>query len=221
MTAFGLLLRDVVPGEAMGLAYLAAVIVGASLGGLRPALAVAAASFLAWDFFFIPPVGTVTIGSVQDVMALLLFAFVAVLSGTCSPGACPRRRARGASADRRAAPHQHVQPQAGRGRDRAGTAGRDRPPGRGVAGQAVVLAPAGGERETHLDIRAAEPAADTAEPTMDTEAGAWAGARMVMGKAGEGGAGHQHAAQRELALHAAARPRACGSARWACAAPPS
>ncbi len=81
VTCLGILLRKVLPGEAMGMVYLAAVTAVAALGGLGPAIAAAALGFLAWDFFFIPPLYGVTIQSPRDVVALLVFAAVALLSG--------------------------------------------------------------------------------------------------------------------------------------------
>ena len=81
LTGAGVLLSGIVPGEAMGMVYLAGVTAVAALGGLRPALAAAALSFLAWDFFFIPPLYAITIDSPRDVVVLVVFAVVAVLSG--------------------------------------------------------------------------------------------------------------------------------------------
>ena len=81
VTAIGILLADVLPGEAMGMVYLAAVTAAAALGGLQPAMLAAGLGFLAWDFFFIAPLHTVIIDSPRDVVALLVFAVVALLSG--------------------------------------------------------------------------------------------------------------------------------------------
>lgn len=182
VTGFGLALRGVVPGEAMGLAYLTAVIVGASLGGLRPALAVAGASFLAWDFFFIPPVGTVTIGSVQDMMALLLFAFVAVFSGTLAGRVRAAGRAAQARIDglRRISTFSRKLGEAATEPELLAEIARQ---AAAIAGQSVVLAPLGNEKEAHMDVRAAEPLADT----MDQ--GAWAAARWAWLKQEQAGQG--------------------------------
>jgi K+-sensing histidine kinase KdpD len=61
--------------------YLAVVAVLGVLGGLWPALVAAALSFLLVDFFFIPPLGTFTIDSEQDIVNLLAFVATAGLVG--------------------------------------------------------------------------------------------------------------------------------------------
>ena len=179
VTAFGLLLRNVVPGEAMGLAYLAAVVAGASLGGLRPALAVAAAGFLAWDFFFIPPVYTLTISNVHDSMALALFGAVAVLSGSLASRVRGEARAAQARIEglRRIGTFSRKLGEAATEPELLAEIARQ---AAATAGQAVTLAPAG---EDGLVIRAAEPAADT----MDE--GAWAAARWTWTKQESAGQG--------------------------------
>jgi len=179
VTAFGLLLREVVPGEAMGLAYLAAVVAGASLGGLRPALAVAAAGFLAWDFFFIPPVYTLTISNVHDSMALALFGAVAVLSGSLASRVRGEARAAQARIEglRRIGTFSRKLGEAATEPELLAEIARQ---AAATAGQAVTLAPAG---EDGLVIRAAEPAADT----MDE--GAWAAARWTWTKQESAGQG--------------------------------
>ena len=179
VTAFGLLLRDVVPGEAMGLAYLAAVVAGASLGGLRPALAVAAAGFLAWDFFFIPPLYTLTISNVHDSMALALFGAVAVLSGSLASRVRGEARAAQARIEglRRIGTFSRKLGEAATEPELLAEIARQ---AAATAGQAVVLAAAG---EESLAIRAAEPLADTLDE------GAWAAARWAWTKqegAGQG-----------------------------------
>lgn len=179
VTIFGLLLRDAVPGEAMGLAYLAAVVAGASLGGLRPALAVAAAAFIAWDFFFIPPFHTLTIGNVHDALALALFAVVAVLSGSLASRVRGEARAAQARIEglRRIGTFSRKLGEAATEPELLAEIARQ---AAATAGQAVVLA---SKSEDGLDIRAAEPAANT----MDE--GAWAAARWTWTKqegAGQG-----------------------------------
>ncbi len=179
VTGMGLLLRDAILGEAMGLAYLAAVVAGASLGGLRPALAVAVAGFLAWDFFFIEPLYTLTIGNVHDTMAMALFLVVAALSGSLSSRVRAEARAAQARIEglRRIATFSRKLGEAATEPDLLAEIARQ---AAATAGQAVVLAAAG---EDVLSIRAAEPAVDT----MDE--GAWAAARWTWTKqegAGQG-----------------------------------
>jgi len=199
VTAFGLLLREVVPGEAMGLAYLAAVVAGASLGGLRPALAVAAAGFLAWDFFFIPPLYTLTISNVHDSMALALFGAVAVLSGSLASRVRGEARAAQARIEglRRIGTFSRKLGEAATEPELLAEIARQ---AAATAGQAVTLAPAG---EDGLVIRAAEPAADT----MDE--GAWAAARWTWAKqegAGQGTSTLPGATWRFLPLKTARGP---------------
>src|SRR5215831_1292540 len=61
--------------------YLALVAVLGVLWGLPPALASAAISFLLVDYFFVPPVGMLTIADEQDIVNLLAFAVTAGLLG--------------------------------------------------------------------------------------------------------------------------------------------
>ncbi len=196
VTGMGLLLRDVIAGEAMGLAYLSAVVAGASLGGLRPALAVATAGFLAWDFFFIEPFYTLTIGNVHDAVAMVLFLAVAVLSGSLSSRVRAEARAAQARIEglRRIATFSRKLGEAATEPDLLAEIARQ---AAATAGQAVVLAAAG---EDVLVIRAAEPAADT----MDE--GAWAAARWTWTKqegAGQGTATLPGATWRFLPLRTA------------------
>jgi len=61
--------------------YLGLVAVLGALCGLLPALASAGISFLLVDYFFVPPVGTLTIADEQDIVNLLAFAATAGLIG--------------------------------------------------------------------------------------------------------------------------------------------
>jgi two-component system sensor histidine kinase KdpD len=70
--------------------YLGAVAVLGLLGGLWPALLAAAFSFLLVDYFFVPPVGTLTIADREDIVNLLAFAATGLLVGLL---ASRRRRA--------------------------------------------------------------------------------------------------------------------------------
>ncbi len=182
VTLFGELVGSNLPGQALGMAYLAAVVVGASVGGVRPALAVAAGGFLAWDYFFIPPIGSITIGSVQESMALLLFALVAVVSGSLAGRVRAAGRAAQARIDglRRIAAFSRSLGQAATERELLAELARQ---AAAIAGRAMVLAPVGGGADPLLDIRASEPEADT----MDE--GSWAAARWAWVKqdlAGQG-----------------------------------
>src|ERR1700682_765968 len=70
--------------------YLGLVAVVGVLRGLWPALACAAISFLLVDYFFVPPVGTLTIADEQDIVNLLAFLVIAGVVGFL---ASRRRRA--------------------------------------------------------------------------------------------------------------------------------
>jgi K+-sensing histidine kinase KdpD len=61
--------------------YLGLVAGVAVLRGLWPALLCAALSFLMVDYFFVPPVGTLTIADEQDIVNLLAFLVTAVVVG--------------------------------------------------------------------------------------------------------------------------------------------
>src|SRR5499427_8795324 len=61
--------------------YLGVVAVLGVLCGLLPALAAAATSFLLVDYYFVPPVGTLTIADEQDIVNLLAFVATAGLVG--------------------------------------------------------------------------------------------------------------------------------------------
>ncbi|MBN9559691.1 MAG: sensor histidine kinase KdpD [Alphaproteobacteria bacterium] len=81
VTGAGLLLSAMVPQEALGMVFLAAVVGAATLQGLRLALYTAAIGFLAWDFFFIPPIHTITIANPHDAIGLAVFLIVASVTG--------------------------------------------------------------------------------------------------------------------------------------------
>jgi len=77
----GELLHAWLEHEALGMLFLAAVVGAATLWGLVIALYTAALSFFCWNFFFIPPIGTLSITQPRDVIALLVFAGVAGATG--------------------------------------------------------------------------------------------------------------------------------------------
>jgi len=70
------------PLQSIGLVYLLAVVVSAVGLGTATGLAVAALSFLAYNFFFIPPVYTFTIADSRELFALFVFLAVALLTGS-------------------------------------------------------------------------------------------------------------------------------------------
>jgi two-component system sensor histidine kinase KdpD len=70
----------ILPLDDPGMIFLAAVVFAAVLGGLGPSLAAAVASLLVYDFFFVEPRFTFTVTKPQDVLSLVAFLFVAVLT---------------------------------------------------------------------------------------------------------------------------------------------
>jgi two-component system sensor histidine kinase KdpD len=75
------LLRFQLDNAHVGLVYLLLVAIAAVWGGTRPALIAALLSFLAWDFFFLPPYYTFTVRDPRDWLLLLVFLGIGVLMG--------------------------------------------------------------------------------------------------------------------------------------------
>lgn len=70
------------PLQHVSLAFLAAVLLCASQAGTRAAVIASALSFLAYNFFFIPPLYTFTIAEPHELLALAAFLLVAILTGS-------------------------------------------------------------------------------------------------------------------------------------------
>jgi K+-sensing histidine kinase KdpD len=66
--------------------YLALVAVLGTVSGLRPALFGAALSFLLVDYFFVPPIHTLTIADPADLVDLVVFVAVAAVAGGVGSG---------------------------------------------------------------------------------------------------------------------------------------
>ncbi len=96
VTEAGLLAEPLLREDTVGMLFLVAVVAAALLGGLGLSLFAAALAFLSWDFFFIPPVHSITIGNTHDAVGLLVFAAVAGVTGTL--GGRVRAEARAAQA---------------------------------------------------------------------------------------------------------------------------
>ncbi len=82
VTATGVTLQRFIPQEAMGLIFTAIIAGGASLYGRNPGLATAFVSFLLWNFFFLPPVHTFSVSDPRDVVALIVFLGVGIVTGS-------------------------------------------------------------------------------------------------------------------------------------------
>jgi two-component system sensor histidine kinase KdpD len=94
----GLVLRQFLGIANIALVFLTAVLACAVTYGLWPALAACLLSVLAFNFFFIPPLYTLTIADPENVVALFSFAIVAVIASNLTA----RVRAQALSAQRRA-----------------------------------------------------------------------------------------------------------------------
>ncbi|GGJ87845.1 sensor histidine kinase [Pseudomonas matsuisoli] len=80
-TAIAMLLSKVLELPNVSLVFLSAVLTVAVCSSLGPALACAALSFLAYNWFFIEPTYSFTINREQDVLSLFFFLFMATLTG--------------------------------------------------------------------------------------------------------------------------------------------
>lgn len=73
--------RPFMPREQWALAYVLVVAGTASLAGVAPALLAAILSFVAWDYFFLPPFYTLQVADPKDWIKLGVFLVVAALVG--------------------------------------------------------------------------------------------------------------------------------------------
>lgn len=67
--------------RAIGFLFLLAVLLTGFLGRLGPVLFAATISWLSWNYFFIPPRFTFTIGAPEDVLMCATYFFVAIVTG--------------------------------------------------------------------------------------------------------------------------------------------
>lgn len=98
-TALLMPFRGHVNQTTVALALLLVVLFVATLWGSRPAMLAAVFGMLSFNFFFLPPTGTLTIADPENWVALAAFLVVAVTAGQLSASA--RRRAEEAEAGRR------------------------------------------------------------------------------------------------------------------------
>jgi signal transduction histidine kinase len=99
-TLFGFLLSRVAPEGTLGVVYLLGVVVVAIGWGFWLAAATALASTLAFDFFLLKPIGSLTVTDPRDWVALTVFLVVALSASTLAEMA---RRAAASDYRRRAA----------------------------------------------------------------------------------------------------------------------
>jgi len=75
-------LKEIAPAVSLGVVYILAVLLVSTFWGLRLGLVAALLSGLAFNWFHIPPVGRFTIAADRDFVAFVVFAIVAIASGT-------------------------------------------------------------------------------------------------------------------------------------------
>ncbi|WP_340318307.1 sensor histidine kinase KdpD [Rhizorhabdus argentea] len=80
VTAIGLALGAVLDIANIALLYLLPVMMAASLYGLRAGLFASFASSLAYNFFFLPPTGTLTINNPENVITIVVLLSVALVT---------------------------------------------------------------------------------------------------------------------------------------------
>lgn len=80
-TGLALLLDQSFERVDLGVVYLSAVLAAGVLYGLRPALAAATVAFLTYNFLFLSPRYSFSIGSPTDILTLLVFWAVALVTG--------------------------------------------------------------------------------------------------------------------------------------------
>jgi two-component system sensor histidine kinase KdpD len=90
-------LKDVAPAVSLGVVYIPGVLLISTIWGLRSGLLTALLSAAAFNWFHLPPVGALDVSADHDLVALAVFAIVAVASGALAELA----RTRAAEAERR------------------------------------------------------------------------------------------------------------------------
>jgi two-component system sensor histidine kinase KdpD len=167
-TLVGVAFRKALPVEAADMIFLGIVAAAAALWGTGPALLAAATGVMAWDFFFVQPVFTVTMNSPRDLVTGAVFAAVALLTGTLAGRVRAEARAAGARIEglRRIGAFSRRLGEPTTEPDLLAEIARQ---AAGIAGSAVVLT----AEADDVAIRAAEPEAETLDE------GAWAAARWA------------------------------------------
>jgi len=75
----GLLLKQFIAVQSISLLFLTSVLASAIASGLWPSLFAAILSMLSYNFFFMPPLYTFTVGDPENVLALFFFLIVAII----------------------------------------------------------------------------------------------------------------------------------------------
>ncbi|WP_131115473.1 sensor histidine kinase [Lichenihabitans psoromatis] len=171
----GLLAERYVQLPNLSIIFLVAVLVCAVSLGVWPAIAAAILSFFAYNFFFIQPVYSLTVAEPHEVLALVIFLLVAVLTG----GLAGRVHDQTVAARRRITTVQTLYDVS---RKLSGITNLDdvlwvvaRQSAAAIGGQVIILLPESAS-DRDLTIRAAFPPEDTLQP------GEWAAARWAFEK---------------------------------------
>jgi two-component system sensor histidine kinase KdpD len=90
-------LQTIAPAVSLGVVYIPGVLLISTIWGLRLGLLTALLSAAAFNWFHLPPLGALDVGADHDLVALVVFAIVALASGTLAELA----RARAAESERR------------------------------------------------------------------------------------------------------------------------
>jgi len=167
VVGLGEALPELLDAHVLGLLFLPVVVGAAALFGLGAAMLSARLSFLSWNYFFLPPLYRFTIADPRSIVALFVFLLVAALTGgmasrlrnaaRAAQGRIEGLRRIGAFSRALGGPVTEAALQEEIVRQAAS-----------IVGRALFLSERPGD--STLDIRAAEPAADT----MDE--GSWAAA---------------------------------------------
>lgn len=81
VTILGNVAHKYVPREATVLVFTGVIVAMASRYGRNVGLFNAIVGFLLWNFFFLPPIGTLSVSDPRDVVALLVFLMIGLLTG--------------------------------------------------------------------------------------------------------------------------------------------
>lgn len=81
VTLLGNAARQYVPHEATGLIFTGVIVAMASRYGRNAGLFNAIIGFLLWNVCFLPPIGTLSVSDPRDIVALLVFLMVGLLTG--------------------------------------------------------------------------------------------------------------------------------------------
>jgi two-component system sensor histidine kinase KdpD len=81
ITIFNLIILPYVGYEAVGFSYLLAVLILSLFISIIPTITFALVSAFVWDFFFIPPFGTIAILKKEDIIMSIAFIITSVITG--------------------------------------------------------------------------------------------------------------------------------------------